>query len=168
MLSCWSCNALPSVPAAFSIAVYQTMKSSFVWPWMYSVLKSLKIFWMQERKKNLMLFYNSTEVVQRNTRNKTSRHLPPHRIVMVAYCYSTFFPNSICTSSVTINHRGSTRRPVTDLWKDLNNILITLQSSSCNLHSYVQVTVKKETKDLQTTFKTRKDFFCFPPPFSIG
>lgn len=40
--SCWSCNALPSVPAAFSIAVCQTVKSNLVCPWMYSVLWSLK------------------------------------------------------------------------------------------------------------------------------
>lgn len=40
--SCWSCNALPSVPAAFSIAVCQTVKSNLVCPWMYSVLWSLR------------------------------------------------------------------------------------------------------------------------------
>lgn len=38
LLSCWSCNALPSVPAAFSIAVCQTVKSNLVCPWMYNVL----------------------------------------------------------------------------------------------------------------------------------
>lgn len=40
--SCWSCSALPSVPAAFSIAVCQTVKSNLVCPWMYSVLWSLR------------------------------------------------------------------------------------------------------------------------------
>lgn len=40
LLSCWSSNTLPSVPAAFSIALCQTVKSNFVCPWMYNVLQS--------------------------------------------------------------------------------------------------------------------------------
>lgn len=58
LLSCWSCNALPSVPAAFSIAVCQTVKSNLVCPWMYNVLQGFKstLSYNFALKKILLLF----------------------------------------------------------------------------------------------------------------
>lgn len=176
LLSCWSCNALPSVPAAFSIAVYQTMKSSLVWPWIYRVLKSIKIFWAQERNKKMMLSYhgNKADVQKRkgkkkekkiNTWSKTSRHLSPHKAVMVVYCYSIYFFFQIhlyyqCHKKWKKIHKHC-HKPL----KEPANILITLlRCCSYTMHSYVQATAKQET-NLETTFNTVKSFpsFVFMP-----
>lgn len=157
LLSCWSCNALPSVPAAFSIAVYQTMKSSFVWPWMYRVLKSIKIFWVQERNKKLcyctmatkQMFRKGKKKAQKtHTWRKTSRHLSPLKSVMVVYCYSMFsFTKLICITNAIKNWK---------IHKHYHKPTL-LQSYSCIMNSYVQATAKQET-NLETIFNTVKSF----------
>lgn len=123
LLSCWSCNALPSVPAAFSIAVYQTMKSNFVWPWMYSVLKSIKIFLVWERNKKTMLLYHGTkaDVQERNIyilgvrQQGTFHHI---KLWWWSIVTAPFFSKFICITSVIKNERRSANT-VTSLWKNL-------------------------------------------------